>query len=101
MSTDNIKLSGAKTAGSDVSISSAVVKRSGTPVSAISAPDTTQENTVSLQPDNRSLAFNSPKASGAVTAHDVAAFILKQRGEMTAMKLQKLVYYCQAWSLVW
>lgn len=35
------------------------------------------------------------------TVHDVAAYILKQRGPMTAMKLQKLVYYSQAWSLVW
>lgn len=35
------------------------------------------------------------------TVHDVAAYILKKRGPMTAMKLQKLVYYCQAWSLVW
>jgi uncharacterized phage-associated protein len=35
------------------------------------------------------------------TVHDVAAYILTQRGSMTAMKLQKLVYYCQAWSLVW
>lgn len=35
------------------------------------------------------------------TAHDVAAYILKKLGRMTAMKLQKLVYYSQAWSLVW
>jgi uncharacterized phage-associated protein len=35
------------------------------------------------------------------SVHDVAAYILKQRGTMTAMKLQKLVYYSQAWSLVW
>lgn len=35
------------------------------------------------------------------TAHDVAAYILQKMGEMTAMKLQKLVYYSQAWSLVW
>ncbi|MBC7873327.1 MAG: DUF4065 domain-containing protein [Ferruginibacter sp.] len=35
------------------------------------------------------------------TAHDVAAYILHKMGEMTAMKLQKLVYYSQAWSLVW
>ena len=35
------------------------------------------------------------------TVHDVAANILRSRGQMTAMKLQKLVYYCQAWSLVW
>lgn len=32
---------------------------------------------------------------------DVAAYILAHKGPMTAMKLQKLVYYSQAWSLVW
>lgn len=32
---------------------------------------------------------------------DVAHYILKQAGAMSAMKLQKLVYYSQAWSLVW
>ena len=35
------------------------------------------------------------------TVHDVAAYILMRRGQMTAMKLQKLVYYSQAWGLVW
>lgn len=34
-------------------------------------------------------------------AKDVARYILTKTGEMTAMKLQKLVYYSQAWSLVW
>jgi uncharacterized phage-associated protein len=32
---------------------------------------------------------------------DVAAYILSQAGPMTHMKLQKLIYYSQAWSLVW
>jgi uncharacterized phage-associated protein len=36
-----------------------------------------------------------------VTALDIAAYVLEKQGQMTAMKLQKLVYYCQAWSLVW
>lgn len=36
-----------------------------------------------------------------MTVHDAAAYILEQGGEMTAMKLQKLVYYSQCWSLVW
>ena len=36
-----------------------------------------------------------------VSAHDVAKYILKKAGGMTTMKLQKLLYYCQAWSLVW
>ena len=36
------------------------------------------------------------------TVHDVAAYILRKwNGQMTAMKLQKLVYYSQAWALVW
>lgn len=38
----------------------------------------------------------------AVNVHDVAAHILqKHGGAMTSMKLEKLVYYSQAWSLVW
>lgn len=32
---------------------------------------------------------------------DVADYILSKAGPMTAMKLQKLCYYSQAWSLVW
>lgn len=35
------------------------------------------------------------------SVHDVASAILRKLGPMTAMKLEKLVYYCQAWSLVW
>ena len=35
------------------------------------------------------------------TVLDVAHYILEEKESMTAMKLQKLVYYCQAWSLVW
>jgi uncharacterized phage-associated protein len=37
----------------------------------------------------------------AISVHDVAAYILKKQGPMSAMKLQKLVYYSQAWALVW
>lgn len=36
-----------------------------------------------------------------MTVYDAAAYILERGGEMTAMKLQKLVYYTQCWSLVW
>lgn len=39
--------------------------------------------------------------SKPVSALDVAAYILEKNGEMTTMKLQKLVYYCQARGLVW
>lgn len=32
---------------------------------------------------------------------DVAEYVLSKLGPMTAMKLQKLVYYAHAWHLVW
>jgi uncharacterized phage-associated protein len=35
------------------------------------------------------------------SVHDIASYILKKAGPMTAMKLQKLAYYSQAWGLVW
>lgn len=35
------------------------------------------------------------------TVFDVANYIVKKIGPVSAMKLQKLVYYAQAWSLVW
>jgi|SRR6185312_12069435 len=36
-----------------------------------------------------------------IRAIDVADYILQAHGTMSAMKLQKLVYYAQAWHLVW
>lgn len=35
------------------------------------------------------------------TIIDVAKYIVDSQGEISAMKLQKLAYYSQAWSLVW
>ena len=32
---------------------------------------------------------------------DVAAYVLARKGPRTAMQLEKLVYYGQAWSMVW
>ena len=32
---------------------------------------------------------------------DVAKYILNKKGRMSPMKLQKLVYYSQCWSLAW
>lgn len=32
---------------------------------------------------------------------DTAQYILEKSSPMSTMKLQKLCYYCQAWSLVW
>jgi len=41
------------------------------------------------------------KVSTQVKAIDVASYILEKLSKITSMKLQKLLYYCQAWSLVW
>lgn len=35
------------------------------------------------------------------TVFDVAKYVLNYTGRITTMKLQKLVYYCQSWSLGW
>lgn len=35
------------------------------------------------------------------SVHDVARYIVDKLGPMSAMKLEKLVYYAQAWSLAW
>ena len=35
------------------------------------------------------------------SVHDAAAYILAEQGKMSTMKLQKLLYYSQAWHLVW
>ena len=35
------------------------------------------------------------------TARDVAQYIRDKFSELSTIKLQKLVYYCKAWSLVW
>lgn len=32
---------------------------------------------------------------------DVAKYILTQTGEISALMLQKLAYYCEAWALAW
>jgi len=35
------------------------------------------------------------------TIFDVAKYIAERTGEVSAMKLQKLMYYSQAWNMVW
>jgi len=49
------------------------------------------------------LVLPAPLEEGPKMARvdDVAAAILERQGTMSTWKLQKLVYYCQAWHLVW
>ena len=35
------------------------------------------------------------------TANDVAKYILEKKGRVSISKLQKLLYYSKAWSLIW
>lgn len=39
--------------------------------------------------------------SPILSVFDIAAYILHKVGKMTTMKLHKLLYYAQAWNLVW
>lgn len=39
--------------------------------------------------------------SSVASVHDVAAYIITKLGSVTTMKLQKLLYYTQGWSLAW
>jgi uncharacterized phage-associated protein len=47
------------------------------------------------------LRGHNQKEAKMANVFDVAEYILQKQGTMTTMKLQKLVYYCQAWSVVW
>lgn len=51
-----------------------------------------------LSIENRTFSFDKPNQ---VSVYDVAEYIVRKLGELTTMKLHKLLYYCQAWSLVW
>lgn len=63
--------------------------------------DSTDKGGIELKVGEVRILSDTIEQHRGPSVHDVAAFILQQRGEMTVMKLQKLVYYCQAWSLVW
>ena len=55
---------------------------------------------VTIKGNNNSFS-SSVETRVAVDVFDVASYILKKIGKISSMKLQKLVYYCQVWSLVW
>ena len=45
--------------------------------------------------------FPAEPSSDIVSVFDVACYVMSRVKECTTMKLQKLLYYCQAWYLVW
>lgn len=56
---------------------------------------------LSYQLPQVSYLIRKEKEKTMTTCFDVASYILKKCEQMPTVKLQKLVYYCQAWSLVW
>ena len=55
----------------------------------------------STHKDEKPVENKSENTGVDISVFDVASYILHSLGNMSTMKLQKLVYYCQAWSLVW
>lgn len=51
--------------------------------------------------DVRRMERSNYGKSTIVSVFDVAAYIMQRLKRCTTMKLQKLLYYCQAWHLVW
>ena len=99
MRDDEIKLS---SAALDPSSKPALDASIATDRGAVHTASSTQSNHATLTGDGVILSpSREPESHSGVSVHDVAAYILQHQGEMTAMKLQKLVYYSQAWSLVW
>jgi uncharacterized phage-associated protein len=49
----------------------------------------------------QSRRLGSDRGSRVASVHDLAAYILHEQGSMSPWRLQKLVYYSQAWALVW
>lgn len=69
---------------------------------------TTQDSLTNSELDNFIEKIDWEKQSSKKIKHrpqtsvfDVAAYIVQKMGTLSTMKLQKLVYYAQAWSLVW
>lgn len=73
------------------------------PVSCNSDNETTENGVVYIEYSvNQTKTSDNCIQDGPVSVFDVAKYILKKLGEpCSTMKLHKLLYYCQAWNLVW
>ena len=54
-----------------------------------------------MSPFTNTASESSHTTSTGTNVFDVARYILHKMGQISTMKLQKLCYYAQAWSLVW
>lgn len=101
MSESEIKLSEPEDLSSAVPVSDVDVATTETGKTVASTVSATQSKQAEIAPGTLKNVRFSEEREIRVNVHDVAALILQHQGEMTAMKLQKLVYYSQVWSLVW
>lgn len=60
----------------------------------------TLDNVYSI-PDNSDTFQTTVSLENTVSVFDAAVYLLQKIGKCSTMKLHKLLYYCQAWSLVW
>lgn len=100
MSESEIKLSEPEAVAGKVPVREGDVSATETG-STVAMVSSTQSQRAEIAPGVLKAVRSRGEDGARVSVHDVAAFILHHQGEMTAMKLQKLVYYSQAWSLVW
>jgi hypothetical protein len=100
MSESEIKLSEPEDLSSAVPVSNSDFATTETGRTVASTVSATQSKQVEIAPGTLKNVRPREGSELRVEVHDVAAFILQHQGEMTAMKLQKLVYYSQVWSLV-
>ncbi len=47
------------------------------------------------------MSYEEQEIMKTINIFAAATYVLKKQGLISTMKLQKLLYYCQAWSLVW
>lgn len=66
-----------------------------------STDDDSGNNSISFQEMDSVVIEGQPAEEHIVSVFDVATYILRIKKSCTTMKLHKLLYYCQAWSLVW
>ncbi len=90
------------------------MSQSQTPLKPIRSTNANATSLVTLRTTYASVSTHVPFGNGTSTPYsaiasvqakanvfDVAKYIVDKCGTMTHMKLQKLVYYAQAWGLVW
>lgn len=72
------------------------------PCAKVNQPDEDSSlGDVRFMESNTMEIMGTPQEEHIVSVFDVAVYVMGRIKECTTMKLHKLLYYCQAWTLVW